>query len=88
MIKFSPLDKWVLTISAFLYVGAAMNYEDAQTQTFFIHTRAQMWAGIIPSKYASYIQKVTVIIFYMSIYNYVAVIICIGGENQAHNSIQ
>lgn len=41
VIKFSPLDKWVLTISAFLYVGAAMNYEDAQTQTFFIHTRAQ-----------------------------------------------
>ena len=48
-----------------------------------------MWAGIIPSgegngtplKYASYIQKVTVIVFYRSIYNYVAVIICIRGEN-------
>lgn len=79
MIKFSPPDKWVLTLSAFLCVGAAMNFEDAQTQTFFIHTRAQNVGR--SSKYASYIQKVTVIVFYMSIYNYNAVIICIGGEN-------
>lgn len=47
MIKFSPLDKWVLTISAFLYVGAAMNYEDAQTQTFSYTPELKMWAGII-----------------------------------------
>lgn len=88
MIKSSPPDKWVLTISAFLHVGAAVNYEDAQTQIFSYTQELKMWAGIIPSKYASYIQKVTVIVFYMSIYNYVAVITRIGGENQAHSSIK
>lgn len=57
MIKSSPPDKWVQTISAFLHVGAAVNYEDAQMQILSYTQELKMWAGIIPSKYASMYPK-------------------------------
>lgn len=34
VIKFSPADKWVLTVSGFLYVGTMMNCDEVQTPIF------------------------------------------------------
>lgn len=43
MIKFSPLSKWVLTVSDFPYVGAPMHYDKAQINIFQTQRAQNVW---------------------------------------------
>ena len=43
VIKFSLPDKWVSTVSDFLYVGSTMNYVKAQICVFHIHRAQKAW---------------------------------------------